>query len=81
MPTPAARKTDPTSHGGAITAGAPTVSVDNLPAARLGDALVCLNPIPFPPPVIILAYLMYKRRRFTLPHEAPSDCVCVQEGL
>jgi uncharacterized Zn-binding protein involved in type VI secretion len=37
----AARVTDPTSHGGAITAGSPTVKVDGLAVARDGDAISC----------------------------------------
>lgn len=36
-----ARVTDTISHGGAITSGSPTVFVNALPVARLGDAAVC----------------------------------------
>ena len=38
---PAARIGDPTSHGGAVAAGSPTVFIDGLPAARLGDFATC----------------------------------------
>lgn len=39
---PAARLTDPTAHGGVITApGCPTVLIGGLPAARLTDLHVC----------------------------------------
>jgi uncharacterized Zn-binding protein involved in type VI secretion len=38
---PAARIKDPTVHGGAITAGEPTVVIGGSPAARVGDAHTC----------------------------------------
>jgi uncharacterized Zn-binding protein involved in type VI secretion len=38
---PAARMTDPTSHGGQVVAGSPTVLIGGRPAARLGDMAVC----------------------------------------
>jgi uncharacterized Zn-binding protein involved in type VI secretion len=38
---PAARRTDPTKHGGTITYGTQAVLIGNLPAARLGDTHVC----------------------------------------
>lgn len=46
---PAARLTDPTAHGGAITAGCPTVLIGKLPAARIGDVHACpmaTGPVP-----------------------------------
>ena len=42
MPGPAARLTDPTAHGGVITApGCPTVLIGGQPAARVGDMHTC----------------------------------------
>ena len=38
---PAARMTDPTTHGGTVVAGFPTVLIGNLPAARMGDPHIC----------------------------------------
>lgn len=38
---PAARAGDPTSHGGVIVVGSPTVLVGGRPAARLGDFASC----------------------------------------
>jgi uncharacterized Zn-binding protein involved in type VI secretion len=38
---PAARLTDPTAHGGLVVVGCPTVMMDFLPAARIGDMHVC----------------------------------------
>jgi uncharacterized Zn-binding protein involved in type VI secretion len=38
---PAARLTDPTVHGGMIVMGCPTVMINDLPAARIGDTHVC----------------------------------------
>lgn len=38
---PAARRLDPTNHGGAILQGSPTGSIAGQPAARLGDAVSC----------------------------------------
>ena len=43
--------TPPVPHaGGPISAGAPTVKIGFMPAARVGDALVCVGP----PDVIVL---------------------------
>jgi uncharacterized Zn-binding protein involved in type VI secretion len=52
MGKPAARMGDPTTHGGSIVAGCPTVLIGGMPAARLGDAHVCplANPAPTPVP-------------------------------
>lgn len=41
MGSPAARQTDPTAHGGMISAGLPTVLIGGLPAARAGDPHLC----------------------------------------
>ncbi|MBI4869221.1 MAG: PAAR domain-containing protein [Candidatus Wallbacteria bacterium] len=38
---PRARFGDATDHGGTITTGSPTVSIDGLPGARLGDTHSC----------------------------------------
>ncbi|MCB0321496.1 MAG: PAAR domain-containing protein [Bdellovibrionales bacterium] len=38
---PAARIGDTTSHGGTIVNGLPTVMISGLPAARIGDTVVC----------------------------------------
>jgi uncharacterized Zn-binding protein involved in type VI secretion len=38
---PAARRADPTSHGGTIIVGSPTVLIGGSPAARVGDQVVC----------------------------------------
>lgn len=38
---PVARVTDTISHGGAITSGSPTVFVNLLAVARLGDSATC----------------------------------------
>lgn len=46
---PAARKTDPTLHGGMIVEGSPNVTIGYLPAARLLDKHVC--PIHGPGPI------------------------------
>jgi uncharacterized Zn-binding protein involved in type VI secretion len=50
MGQPAARAGDSTAHGGVIAAGAPTVFIGKMPAARLGDPHVCpmINPGPVP---------------------------------
>lgn len=50
MGKPAARLGDPTSHGGTIVAGFPTVLIGGMPAARLSDMHVCpaMNPGPSP---------------------------------
>jgi uncharacterized Zn-binding protein involved in type VI secretion len=40
-PGPAVRATDPTAHGGTVTAGYPKVLIVGLPAARTGDPHVC----------------------------------------
>lgn len=36
-----ARVTDTISHGGSIVAGSPTVQVNDLAVARLGDSVIC----------------------------------------
>ncbi len=41
MPMPAARMGDPTSHGGVIVVGLPTVLIGGQPAARLTDMHTC----------------------------------------
>jgi uncharacterized Zn-binding protein involved in type VI secretion len=41
MSRPAARLGDPTSHGGVITVGLPTVLIGGQPAARMGDMHTC----------------------------------------
>ena len=41
---PAARKTDPTIHGGMIVEGSPNVTIGFLPAARAGDMAICVGP-------------------------------------
>lgn len=38
---PAARLSDVTAHGGTVVVGCPTVLINNLPAARIGDNHVC----------------------------------------
>jgi len=52
MGKPAARLGDTTAHGGSIVAGAPTVMIGGMPAARMNDMHVCpmLNPGTPPPP-------------------------------
>ncbi|HBC46646.1 MAG TPA: hypothetical protein DCZ43_06340, partial [candidate division Zixibacteria bacterium] len=54
MGKPAARLGDTTAHGGSIIAGAPTVLIGGMPAARMNDMHVCpmLNPGTPPPPHI-----------------------------
>ena len=46
MSRPAARQGDPTTHGGVVTGGLPTVLIGGQPAARVGDAHTCplVNP-------------------------------------
>jgi len=51
MSKPAARMGDPTSHGGVITGGTPTVLICGQPAARLGDMHTCPMVTPGVPPV------------------------------
>jgi len=51
MPQPAARMGDPTSHGGSIVVGFPTVLIGGMPAARLGDMHACPMATPGTPPV------------------------------
>jgi uncharacterized Zn-binding protein involved in type VI secretion len=51
MGQPAARAGDPTAHGGVIVAGAPTVFIGKMPAARLGDTHVCPMVTPGTPPI------------------------------
>ena len=52
MGNPAARMGDTTAHGGTIVAGAPTVLIGGVPAARANDMHVCplVNPGTPPPP-------------------------------
>ena len=50
MGKPAARLGDMTSHGGAITAGCPTVLVGGQPAARVSDMHTCPMVDPGPKP-------------------------------
>ena len=52
MGKPAARMGDTTAHGGTIMAGAPTVLIGGMPAARANDMHVCpmMNPGTPPPP-------------------------------
>ena len=50
MGKPAARLGDTTSHGGAITAGCPTVLVGGQPAARVSDMHTCPMVDPGPKP-------------------------------
>ncbi len=47
---PAARMGDPTTHGGVITAGCPTVLIGGKPAARVGDMHTCPQVNPGVPP-------------------------------
>lgn len=49
--TPAARLGDPTSHGGVVIAGSPTVFMGGLPAARVGDFATCPLFLPGDPPI------------------------------
>jgi uncharacterized Zn-binding protein involved in type VI secretion len=51
MGQPAARVGDSTAHGGVIAAGAPTVFIGKMPAARLGDPHVCPMVTPGTPPI------------------------------
>ncbi|HOR01184.1 MAG TPA: PAAR domain-containing protein [Anaerolineae bacterium] len=51
MNKPAARQGDPTTHGGAIVAGCPTVLIGGMPAARQGDMHTCPMATPGTPPV------------------------------
>ena len=51
MGKPAARMGDQTSHGGAIVAGAPTVMIGGVMAARLGDMHTCPMVTPGVPPI------------------------------
>ncbi len=48
---PAARIGDTTAHGGSIVAGAPTVLIGGMPAARLTDMHVCPMQTPGVPPI------------------------------
>lgn len=55
MPQFAALQFSVTTHPGLVTAGCPTVLINKLPAARLGDAHACLLPPlagPHPPNAI-----------------------------
>lgn len=54
---PAARKTDPTVHGGMIVEGSPNVTIGYLPAARLLDKHVC--PIHGPGPITQSSLTVY----------------------
>jgi len=49
---PAARQGDPTTHGGAVVTGTPTVVIAGQPAARADDMASCpvVPPQPGPPP-------------------------------
>jgi uncharacterized Zn-binding protein involved in type VI secretion len=47
----AARMGDTCAHGGAIVAGYPTVLIENMPAARVGDMHVCPMVTPGTPPI------------------------------
>ena len=49
MTMPAARLGDPTVHGGTVVAGAPTVLIGSMPAARVLDMHVCPMVSPGPP--------------------------------
>jgi len=51
MSNPAARMGDPTTHGGAISAGFPQVLIGGQPAARAGDMHNCPLVTPGTPPV------------------------------
>jgi uncharacterized Zn-binding protein involved in type VI secretion len=51
MTKPAARLGDSTAHGGTVVAGAPTVLIGNMPAARILDMHVCPMVTPAPVPV------------------------------
>ena len=51
MGKPAARQGDQTTHGGVITAGAPTVKIGGMPAARVGDMHTCPMQTPGTPPI------------------------------
>ncbi|MHB1295092.1 MAG: PAAR domain-containing protein [Anaerolineae bacterium] len=46
----AARQGDPTTHGGAIVSGCPTVLIGGQPAARMGDMHTCPQVTPGTPP-------------------------------
>ena len=48
---PAARMGDSTAHGGSIVAGAPTVLIGGMPAARLTDMHACPMQTPGIPPI------------------------------
>ena len=55
MPQPAAMQFSLTTHPGLVTKGCPTVLINTLPAARLGDPHTCLLPPtagPHPPNAI-----------------------------
>ncbi len=47
----AARMGDSCAHGGVIVAGCPTVLIENMPAARVGDMHVCPMVTPGTPPI------------------------------
>lgn len=47
----AARMGDSCAHGGVIVAGCPTVLIENMPAARVGDMHVCPMMTPGTPPI------------------------------
>jgi uncharacterized Zn-binding protein involved in type VI secretion len=51
MANAAARMGDTTAHGGAITAGCPTVLIGGQPAARAGDMHTCPLVTPGVPPI------------------------------
>lgn len=54
---PAARKTDLTTHGGAVVEGSPNVSIGYLPAARLLDKHVC--PLHGPGPITQSSFTVF----------------------
>jgi uncharacterized Zn-binding protein involved in type VI secretion len=51
MSKPAARLGDSTAHGGTVVAGAPTVLIGSMPAARILDMHVCPMVTPAPVPI------------------------------
>lgn len=51
MPKPAVRIGDTTAHGGTIAAGAPTVLIAGMPAARISDMHACPMQTPGTPPI------------------------------
>jgi uncharacterized Zn-binding protein involved in type VI secretion len=85
---PAARIGDTTAHGGAIVAGAPTVLIGGLPAARQGDMHTCplVNPgVPPPPhvggpanlgsPMVLICGMMAARMGDMVTCSGPPDSI------